>query len=354
MTEILKIDGGYGEGGGQIIRTAISLSSITHKPIQITDIRRNRRNSGLSAQHLTAIRVIKKICNAKVEGLHIGSSTLEFIPGDIQSADLCEDIGTAGSISLILQTVIVPVAVANKRLRLSIIGGTDVPWSPTIDYTKYVLSTAYSRMGINFFIRINRRGYYPRGMGKVFLDVHPSKRINGISLLSSFSKENGGGNIANLFCSFSKYPFDSINMEIEKIRDACKKNQIKINSFVKKDIGKQEAIDGGGSIFIYLQTPSSIVGVDDLLYTKKNFSSNYLIEKFLNNYAFGTDDNLADMLVVPASLVRDVSVYSVRNVTEHLRTNLYVASKITGCKYNIEKINDGYEVRIKGYSDSGI
>ena len=140
--DFLKINGSHGEGGGQIIRSAITLSCITKKPIHIENIRKNRKVSGLKPQHLTAISILQKIANAKVVGAEIGSTELKFIPGDIKDLDLKADIGTAGSIPLILQVLIPVVAVSQKKLDLEIKGGTDVLWSPSIDYTQYVLREA--------------------------------------------------------------------------------------------------------------------------------------------------------------------------------------------------------------------
>jgi RNA 3'-terminal phosphate cyclase (ATP) len=161
--EILKIDGSFGEGGGQILRSATTLSCITKIPIQIENIRSNRKVPGLREQHLTAIKLLAKICNAKVEGLQIGSTSLKFIPNETQNMQLQENVGTAGSIPLILQAVIPAVSLTKKKLTLSITGGTDVPWSPTANYTKHVLSEVYSRIGINFSMKIQKRGYYPKG-----------------------------------------------------------------------------------------------------------------------------------------------------------------------------------------------
>ncbi len=144
--EFLKINGGYGEGGGQIIRSAITLACITKQSIHIENIRKNRKVSGLRPQHLTSIRILQKISNAKVIGAEVGSTELKFIPGDIDSLELSEDVGTAGSISLILQVLIPVIAISQKKISLTIKGGTDVLWSPSIDYKQHVLKEAYSRM----------------------------------------------------------------------------------------------------------------------------------------------------------------------------------------------------------------
>ena len=157
--DLLKIDGSYGEGGGQILRSAVTLSCISKTPIQLENIRSNRRVPGLRPQHLTAIKLLGKICNAEIQGLNVGSKSIKFIPNNLENKILTEDIGTAGSISLILQALIPAVSISKKSLELEIIGGTDVPWSPTSNYTKYVLGEAYSRIGINFSMDITKRGY---------------------------------------------------------------------------------------------------------------------------------------------------------------------------------------------------
>jgi len=178
--DFLKIDGSYGEGGGQIVRSAVTLSCITKTPILIENIRKNRRVSGLRPQHITAVKLLSKICNAEVQGLNVGSTTIKFSPKNLENNILSEDIGTAGSISLILQALIPAGSISEKSLELSIIGGTDVPWSPTSNYTKYVLSEAYSRMGINFSMEITKRGYYPKGGGLVKVKIYPSKKLKPI------------------------------------------------------------------------------------------------------------------------------------------------------------------------------
>ena len=173
--DFLKINGGHGEGGGQIIRSAIALSCITKQPIHLENIRKNRKNEGLKPQHLTAIRILQKIVKADVIGDEIGSTELKFIPNNIESLELIEDVKTAGSISLILQVLIPVVSISQKKLSLIIKGGTDVLWSPSMDYTQHVLKEAYSRIGIEFSIKIIKRGYYPKGNGEVKLEVYPSK-----------------------------------------------------------------------------------------------------------------------------------------------------------------------------------
>ena len=338
----MKINGGYGEGGGQIIRSAIALSCITKKPIHLENIRKNRKVPGLRPQHLTAVKILQKISNAKTFGLEIGSTELKFIPDKIESLKLVEDIGTAGSISLILQVLIPVVAISQKTLDLTIRGGTDVSWSPSIDYTNQVLREAYSRMGIDCSIQINKRGYYPKGSGEVRLQVYPSK-IKSVSLLGRKTKT------VNLICSFSKLPLEKIEKQIKEI----KQNLIGENLIVKTEIKNQDTIDSGSSLLIWSVNDHSIIGVDSL-FDKKIQEFDFDFNKFVKNNLSGVDENLADMLVVPASLGNRKTIFQVNKITKHLETNLFVTSKITGCKYGIGKTANGFEVIIEGISDPGI
>ena len=338
--DFLKINGSHGEGGGQIIRSALVLSCITKKPIHLENIRKNRKISGLRPQHLTAITILQKVANAKVIGAEIGSTELKFIPGNIENLDLIEDVGTAGSIPLILQVLIPVVAISKKQLNLKIKGGTDVLWSPTIDYTQHVLKNAYSRMGINFSFDLIKRGYYPKGGGEIKLKVDPSD-VKSIT----FSKRET--NNVKLICSFPKLIKEKIENEINKIT----KKLTNKNFIIDIEMKLENAVDLDASLLIYSIDKNSIIGID-ALYNKKTQEFDLDLEKFIQSYSI--DENLADMLVVPASLSSKKTVFQVKGITKHLETNLFVTSKITGCKYGIEKTSYGFDVIIKGISNTRI
>ena len=339
--EFLKIDGSFGEGGGQIIRSAVTLSCITKKPIQIENIRKNRKKSGLRPQHLIGIKLLGKICNAKIGGLEVGSTSIQFEPGDIEDSNIKEEIGTAGSIPLICQTLIPAVSVCGKQLTLEISGGTDVPWSPTSDYTNFVLKEAYHRMGINFSLDVKKRGYYPKGGGIIRLEVSPSSKLKPI-LLSKRETSN-----AKIHCSFSKIEKEIITKEITEIVSILEKNNFSVNQSIKNE----NALDSGSSLLISSIDNNSIIGFDNLISDNKFDKS--ISKKFLSSN-LGVDSHLADMLVLPASMTNEISVFRVKEITKHLETNLYVTSKFTGAKYGIGKLDDGFEVRIIGNSDSSI
>lgn len=342
MMECIEIDGSFGEGGGQIVRTAITLSSILNQSIIIKNIRKGRKKPGLKPQHFMALKILKKICDAKIENLKVGSTILEFSPNKVKSVELSEDVGTAGSIPLIFQVLIPLVAISKKKLKLSIKGGTDVLWSPTIDYTRFILKEVYSRMGINFSIDVIKRGYYPRGGGLVELEVFPTDKISPIILKERKIKK------VDLKCSFSKIEPEIINKEIDKIGKKLTKN----NFIVEKQIKKEIALDSGASIMISCVNTDSIMGYDSQ-FNKKTNQFDLDLDGFIQNHNT-VDENLSDMIVLPASLANGMTIFQVDSITKHLETNLFVASKITGCKYGIGRIQNGFEVRIEGISYSGI
>ena len=341
--EPLKIDGSYGEGGGQIIRTAVTLSSITGVPIEIENIRKGRNVPGLRPQHLTGIKILAKICDAKVEGLHVGSTALRFFPSKINDATLDENVGTAGSIPLILQVLIPAVSISKKNLKLSIMGGTDVAWSPTSNYTKFVLKEAYSRVGINFAMDIKKRGYYPKGSGLVDVKVLPFEKIKPISLLKRTTKK------VKILCSYSMLSKESIESEVNGAKKILENNDLLCDYEIKEE----SALDKGCSFLVFARDDSSIIGSDAIYIKDMKGIGHVVATRFLES-DLGVDYFLSDMLVIPLALTSETSVFRVNKITKHLETNLFVASKFTNCKYGIGKLNDGFEVIIKGNSDAGM
>lgn len=339
--EPIKIDGSFGEGGGQIIRSAITLSAITGKPVEIENIRKNRKVPGLRPQHLLGVKILSKICQARTEGLHVNSTSLKFFPSQGLDLDLQEDIGTAGSIPLVLQVLIPAVSLMRNNLKLSIIGGTDVPWSPTSDYTKYVFSEALARIGINFTLDIKRRGYYPKGGGLVDIQIQPCKNTNPISLFERNTKT------AKILCVYSHIPKDAVEKEAHVAENILIRNgfdcEIAIN--------EENAIDTGFSMLIFSHDVNSITGSDGIYQKSLQSLGESVAKKFIESN-LGVDLHLSDMLVVPLALVKETSAYRVKQITKHLETNLFVAAKMTGCKYGIGKLDDGFEVRISGASDT--
>jgi len=199
----IQINGSKGSGGGQILRTSLGLSALTGKPFQIKDIRAKRCNPGLAAQHLTAVQAIKQLCNAETTNAKIGSTHLSFIPNKIQSKkpkELHIDCKTAGSVPLILQALLIPAA--KYPIKATLKGGTDVRWSPTIDYFQHTFSYFAKKFNIDIQTKIKKRGFYPKGGGEIQITATPNKltpinlttrgdliKINIISTASEYLEE---------------------------------------------------------------------------------------------------------------------------------------------------------------------
>lgn len=183
MTDIIHIDGSQGEGGGQVLRTALTMSVITGKPFAMAKIRARRSKPGLRAQHLKAVEVAAAISGAKVEGAGIGSSSLRFEPQGLFPGDYHVDIGTAGSTSLVLQTILVPLSFAKEPSWVTITGGTHVPWSPCHHFLSEHWLPFFKQAGYDVQLRLDLAGFYPQGGGRVHAEIRPVKDLNSLKIL---------------------------------------------------------------------------------------------------------------------------------------------------------------------------
>jgi RNA 3'-phosphate cyclase len=166
---MIEIDGSYGEGGGQVLRTAVALSAFLNTPCRITGIRHRRPKPGLRPQHLAGVQALAELCRAEVRGVLLNSQEITFKPGEVAGGERRIAIGTAGAIGLVLQTLMLPAFSAPSPLRLTITGGTDVPWAPTVGYVTEVAFPIVERMGCYAEMTVVKRGYYPSGGGEVSL-----------------------------------------------------------------------------------------------------------------------------------------------------------------------------------------
>ncbi|MEM2916318.1 MAG: RNA 3'-terminal phosphate cyclase [Candidatus Woesearchaeota archaeon] len=179
---MIELDGSLGEGGGQIVRTALALSIITQKPFHVVNIRQGRDTPGLKMQHLNCIKALQKLSESQAERALLGSTELKFIPAPLKGRSLAVDIETAGSITLFLQAVLLPCALSGKQMKIEVMGGTDVAWSMPIDYFKEVLVPQLRRWA-EIDVKVEKRGYYPAGNGKVVIRVKPKEEKKPIELL---------------------------------------------------------------------------------------------------------------------------------------------------------------------------
>jgi len=186
---MLYLDGSYLEGGGQICRNALALSTLTGESFKMDKIRLGRKQPGLKPQHLTAINTLKELCNAKTNHVNIGNIELTYEPGQIKPKSMTVDIGTAGSTTLLLQAILFPLSFGSKPCTISLVGGTDVAWSQPFDYMKEVYFPHLQKFVKKLDIKLLKRGYYPKGGGNIELSVSPKFKRKDFSDFSDFVKE---------------------------------------------------------------------------------------------------------------------------------------------------------------------
>ena len=174
---MIQLNGSYEEGGGALVRTALALSALTGKEFKVTNIRSNRPEPGLKAQHLTAITALKEICQAETNEIKLGSTELYFKPGKVKKGIYEIDIGTAGSITLLLQALILPCLFAPGKITLNITGGTCGKWQASVDYLQNIVLPQLHRFVEKIDLKILKRGYYPKGGGQVKLEITPKLKI---------------------------------------------------------------------------------------------------------------------------------------------------------------------------------
>jgi RNA 3'-terminal phosphate cyclase (ATP) len=346
---LLIIDGSTGEGGGQILRSALTISTIIKKPVKIINIRTKRNNPGLRPQHVTTIKLLSKLFNINIENVRLGAEWINIIfdKKDIEiNKDILNiDIGTAGSIPLLLQTLIPTIAISQQNIVIQLTGGTDVKYSPTIDYIKYVMKDVFSKIGIFFNINVIKRGFYPNGKGIVNINIQKANTLKPIDFCN-FKEIN-----PKIFSIVGNLPKHITDRQISGALLNLEKNGIKCDKY-KSSI--ENSASSGSSILIYSTSESGIyLGADSV--GEKNIRAETVgfnaSKRFIEDYKFQAciDSHLADMLVLPLSFVKEKSRYKISAISQHLLTNLEIIKKINGMEYQIDKVFENeFIVTIKG------
>ncbi|MCD6301713.1 MAG: RNA 3'-terminal phosphate cyclase [Staphylothermus sp.] len=330
MTNVIEIDGSMGEGGGQILRYSLGFSAVTLKPVRVINIRAKRKNPGLRPQHLTAINALKTITDAVVEGAYVGSREIYFEPRTRRSGNYVFNIGTAGSVTLVLQAILPALLFSKGRSRVEIIGGTDVPWSPPIDYMRYVFSHNLGLFGININIQLLRRGHYPKGGGRIVVDIEPIRdHINPINYVDSegIVEVKGISHAVKLPRHVAERQARSAVSLIEKVLGI--KPSIEIESYLPD---RDPHLGPGSGIVLYALTKvGTMLGSDSLGAKGKRAeivgeeAAKKLIEEIKSGAAF--DRHMGDMLIPYIFLARGTSTIGVSVLTNHTVTAIMVSKK---------------------------
>jgi RNA 3'-terminal phosphate cyclase (ATP) len=318
---LIEIDGSYGEGGGQILRTALALSAILRKPFTIHHVRSKRKNPGLQAQHLEAVKAIAQITEAQTGGVQFGSQKITFIPHKILPGDYQFEVKTAGSVSLLLQAVFLPLCFANEKSNVTLVGGTHVPWSPTFHYLSEVLLATLQKMGVSAEATIEKWGFYPKGGGRIQLTINPLHGLWPISLVDrgSLKRIRGISAISNL-------PGHVADRQKEQ---ALKRIQRELRIDGEITVLYDVPSNGPGSfLFMLVEYEHVLAGFSSLGVRGKPAEKVAdeavdSLKDFIESDGC-IDPYLADQLVPFMALAKGNSSFTTNRITEHLLTNLWV------------------------------
>ncbi|MEK6981416.1 MAG: RNA 3'-terminal phosphate cyclase [Candidatus Micrarchaeota archaeon] len=323
MQDIIEIDGSEGEGGGQVIRTALTLSSITGKPFKIINIRAKRPNPGLQPQHLMAAKAVRNVCRGTLIGAELGSKELSFTPGEIIGGKYDFNIGTAGSVTLVAQSVIPILLFAKKESIIKIIGGTHVMKSPSYDYFEEIFIKAIKEFGVEIETKLFRSGYYPKGGGEIEIKIKPSTLAGRTRW---FNNEQ-----TKVIIRVGSLP-EVIAIREKKI---FMENEI---SYVK--IIQEQTPSPGNAVTACSGFRGAYVLGERGKKSEEVGQEAY--ENLMKETGSDVDLHLADQLLIYGALASESTSYKTSEITEHTKTNIEIIKKFLDKK--IEVIDNQIEI----------
>jgi RNA 3'-terminal phosphate cyclase (ATP) len=333
---MITIDGGAKSGSGTIVRYSVALASLLGKEIRIQNIRARRDKPGLRAQHLKAIQACQEMCQGVVENASVGSKEITYTPrGRFNGGEYSWDIGTAGSTTMMAQTLLPLACFARKSSKFRLEGGLFQDFAPSAYHMKFVLLPLLKRMGVQAELDIIRPGYVPRGGGIIEVRVEPARKLKAVELaeqgqilgikgiaLSSHLKEKSVSQRMAEECQrvLSSYGYEA---EIQKIED-------------------ESSLQEGAALAIYAEMSlGNRMGSDRAGRPGRSSESigRYVAERFVEDLKTGAavDRYTADQLIIYAGLAEGVTRYSVPRITEHVETNLWLIEEFLGAKTKVDR-----------------
>jgi len=336
---LLVIDGSYGEGGGQILRCAVGLSTILNEPVKITNIRANRPTPGIKAQHYVVIKSIEEMSDAKTENLEIGSTKLTFIPGKFKMGNYKFDIGTAGSITLVYQALILASLKTDKKLNIKLTGGTDVKWSPSWDYFKHVFIPLVKKIGVKVDVNLLKRGYYPKGGGEAEINISPGSHLKTLKLdkETEFSKIKGIVNIAQLSTNISK-----------RIKNSAIRSLLRNNLQPDISVEENKTLSPGTGITIWTDTKDIILGSSVI--GERGISSEEIGRNVVNdllseiNSKSTVDSYAFDQILPYLAIVKGESKCIVKQISNHAQTNMWLIKQFLDTDFQAKQEENNFGI----------
>lgn len=326
-TRYIPIDGSTGEGGGQILRSSLSLSMITGQPFTISNIRAKRSKPGLLRQHLTAVKAAAEVSGAETIGVELQSTALQFAPGVVRGGSYHFAIGSAGSALLILQTVLLPLCLAKEPSEVVITGGTHNPFAPSFDFIERVYVPVLRKMGAQVDLRLEKHGFYPAGGGKIVVGIQPIQCLLPIDLL-----ERGMANGRSACAIVNRVPWAVGERELVVARQ-----RLELEDAATEVICQKTAEGSGNIVFVELDFEKiteqfCAIGQTGIPAEKVAIKACSEAERYLKTDA-PVGDYLGDQLLLPFALAGAGSFRCVA-LTQHFKTNTEVIQQFLNIQIN--------------------
>jgi len=330
---LIKIDGSHGEGGGQILRTALALSAFLRKPFTISHIRSKRPNPGLQAQHLEAVMASARITEAQTEGVKFGSQEITFVPQEVLPGEYQFELRTAGSVTLLLQAIFLPLCFSKGISTVTLIGGTHVLWSPSFHYLSEVFLRTLEKMGVSAEAAIEKWGFYPKGGGRIQLKINPVQELKPISLTDRGSLENIRG-----ISAISNLPR---HVSARQKEHALKRIQRELQIDGEITILDNVPSNGPGSfLFLLAECERGLAGFSSL--GARGKPAERVADEAVDSLKIFLesegciDPYLADQLAPFMALAKGNSSFTTAQTTGHLLTNLWVIQLFLDVTISVE------------------
>lgn len=347
---MIKINGSYGEGGGQILRSTLILSAILGKPVEIFNIRAGRKKPGLQPQHLTGVRAVAEICNGKLEGDDLLSQRIVFTPGKIRSGNYEFDVmkvkSSAGSTGMIFQQIAPILAFSEKESSVILKGGTHTEWAPPIDYLQEIFLPTVAKMGFHANLEVERWGWYPIGQGIVKAKILPVQgKLKAIELneRGTLNRFSGLSLVSRLPLSIAERERDQASLRIKELG---------FGKLFNCDIKNVSSLGTGNYFCLVTQFENVVAGFNSLGKIGKRAEkvADEAVYGFINFYKSKAciDKHLGDQLILYMALAQGKSCFTCE-ITNHILTNIWVMEEFLPVKFGIKgKLGEVGRVEVQG------
>ena len=347
-SKIIEIDGSFGEGGGAIIRLSAAFSILFNQPIRIKNIRANRPNPGLRTQHLLGLKTLAELTNSQLSDCKVGTKEITFLPNKKVKDNIQVNIGTAASIGLLLQPLLIASLGFKKPEKIELFlsgGGTFGKWAPSLNYLQKVTFPLFRNSGLDIKIQIQRHGMYPKGGAKVNCKIYPStQELKPIDITELGNIDLIQGEI--IITNDLRRPRDNIGAKIRKSIHQKIRTNLKIPTDIKYEWVNSSS--SGVGLSLWAKSDSGAIISTGTLLGEKNLSSEKLgsiaaneLLKYINN-EIPVDNYLSDQLIPLMAYVKKPSRIKVLEITSHTKTNLELIKKFQERDYKVIKEKSGH------------